>query len=154
LPTPTIAVAKTVTPAVIALMVTVPTPTAQGRATVTPAVIAVNISVPTPGVFGGALAIIARQFGQLQRLNDRLALSRVGRTLRQGYQLSEDWERVSEVFVFDELDEAEGTETLVMEAIAAAWAAHAGDSAAVLSAAINTALDSFGFRRPDGTRLV
>lgn len=52
-PTPTVLAAAVVTPAVVALAVTVPTPTIQSGAVVTPAVVAVTVTIPTPTVIGG-----------------------------------------------------------------------------------------------------
>jgi hypothetical protein len=156
IPVATISIPATATPAVIGIATSFPVPGIQAGSVVTPAAIVVNIAVPTPSIFAGVLAIIAQAFGQFQRFGSgRLHLSRVGRGGRRGFRVVEEgWERVSDVFVFDQHDEGLANATETMEAVAAAWAAHAGSSAATLTAEIHAALDALGYRRPDGTRLV
>jgi hypothetical protein len=154
-PTPTPSIPGSGAPAVVAILATVPTPTITAGATVTPMVVAINVSVPTASIFAGVLAIIARVIGQFHRKDtNRLHLAKIGRGNRRGFRIQEGWERVSDPFVYDEHTDGLADQEATMAAVAAAWAAHAGASEATLKAAIHTALDNLGYRRPDGTRLV
>lgn len=148
-----VAVGTEVPAATIAVLVAVPTPATAFGATVQAFTIAVTTTIPQALARAGALLIRARTYGQFQRINQRLHLARVRRSLRKGYDTTEGWERVSEVFVFDEDTTADGSFDQAMAAVVQAWANHQGSDAATLKAAIDSALDGFGFRRPDGTTL-
>ncbi|HEX7098955.1 MAG TPA: hypothetical protein VF377_06915 [Acidimicrobiia bacterium] len=141
-------------PNTFALVAAIPAPTINYGSTVTPAVIAVVTSFPAPTVRAGVLEILAEQLGQFQRLSGRLHLARVRRGLRRGFRIDEGWDRVSDVFVFDEDDTSKGSFDQAMAAVAQAWADHQNDDEATLRAAVNAALDAFGFRAPDGSRLI
>lgn len=145
---------QVVTPQTIGVVAAVPVVAVARGATVSAAVIAVTTSIPKALARAGALLIAARELGQFQRINQRLHLARVRRSLRRGFQTGEGWERVSDVFVFDDDDASDGSFDQAMAAVVQAWADHQGDDEATLTTAINTALDAFGFRRPDGTRLI
>lgn len=153
-PAPDPTAAAEVTPGIVAVVVGVPSPSTVFGATVTPAVVVVTTSVPTVRIISAAVAILARQLGQFQRLNGRLHLARVRRALRRGFGTDEGWERVSDVFVFDEDATGDGSFDQASAAVAQAWADHQGSDAATLKAAINEALDSYGFRHNDGSRLI
>ena len=101
---------------------------------------------------GGRRPIIARSFGQFQRLNGRLTISPVRRSIHLGWRPSEGWEQVSDVFIFDQMNN-DGSRTVAMSSVAAAWAANSGASAAILKTAINTALHFAGFRGVSGATL-
>lgn len=155
LPTPTPSVEATVAPAAIAIATTLPTPSIIQAANVSPAVVLVNVAVPNPNVFAGALEILARALGQFHRLSDRLHIASIGQSRRSGFRITDEgWERVSDIFVYDLDPAGRGDIDTVNEAVAAAWAANAGADEATLRQAIHEALDAFGFRRPDGTRLI
>lgn len=96
---------------------------------------------------------MSRSHAQFQRKDGRLHLARIGRATRRGFPGTE-WERVSDVFCYDEddADTSLGIED-AMTAAADAWATHSGASVATLRTAIHEALDAAGFRAHDGTVL-
>lgn len=98
--------------------------------------------------------IVARERVRMFRLDDRLHVVPLGRGARQGFRPSEGWEQVSDTFICNALDGVYGDQNSAMDVVASAWATHSGSSAAVLEAAIHQALDTAGFRRPNGRRLV
>lgn len=154
-PSSTPAVAAGVSATVVAIVTAVPQPSTVGGANVSPSVVAINTAVPQPTVFNGLLEIIARAWGQFQRKPpDRLHLAHIGRGNRKGFRVvDENWERVSDVFVYDQHPDGDASEVATMEAVAAVWATHAGSDAATLKAAIHAALNALGYRQPDGTPL-
>lgn len=104
---------------------------------------------------GGGLALDITAFDLIQfhRNGDQLVYSPIGRGTRRGFAASEGFERVSDVVRVDNQTGADGSANRAMLAVAGAWAAHSGDSAAVLKSAIHAALQLAGFRRHDGTDL-
>lgn len=152
-PQPGVNVPTVVSASVVSVVAAVPAAAAEVSATAKPMVIAVAVDVPAALARAGAAIVRAKDYGVFQRINTRLHIARIRRSLRRGFAPDEGWEVVSDIFLFDGDPTSTASHDQAMAAVAQVWADHQGSDAATLKAAINDALNAFGFRRPDGTTL-
>jgi hypothetical protein len=154
IPSPTPSIPGSASPGSIATVTVMPAPTPVGGTIVMPDVIATITDVLIPLIGLEVLAITALGFAQFHRIGTNLVLSPVGRSTRVGFKTVEGFDRVSDVFRIDNLQDGDATATRAMTTVAAVWAAHSASSTAVLKAEIHEALAAVGFRRANGTSLV
>jgi hypothetical protein len=154
IPSPTPSIPGSASPGSIATVTVMPAPTPVGGTIVMPDVIATITDVLIPLIGLEVLAITALGFAQFHRIGTNLVLSPVGRSTRVGFKTVEGFDRVSDVFRIDNLQDGDATASRAMTTVAAVWAAHSASSTAVLKAEIHAALAAVGFRRANGTSLV
>ena len=156
LPAATALGAGLVTPSVFVAPYTLPAATTLAGVLTTPAVFAADWSVLTITRYGVIVqTITAPESASLYRLpgaNPRLVVG-MGprRSMTVGLNSREGWERVSEQFKMNGTTEGIAEIDVALEAV---WATHSGSAAATLKAAIDSALNTYGFRRGDGSSLV
>jgi hypothetical protein len=100
---------------------------------------------------GAVVTITVREVGAWYRNTVQGVLYLVwgfGRTRAVGFRAADGWERVSTKFRFNGTDEGRSHAT---SAVAATWTAHSGDDQATLTGHLDTALQSAGYRRNDGS---
>ena len=116
---------------------------------------------PTPTFAGGSVISLKQGFDASRFYRHNISGSEtltlvvgLGRSAATGFSSAESWETASGAFALPAQPSLQVARQFAIDKIKAAWVADPSATQAELTAAINAALTSAGYRRSDGSAIV